>query len=270
MTYVNNKKKIDWGNVPQWVAIALTIFGTGAGGAGGWIWSNKQNKQEIQELKASVVSLEQRKQNLDQQKQNLDQQKQNLDQQKQNLDQQKQNLDQQKQKLYSEIENLKSSNKKLTDELEKAKEELAKPIVIDISDYQRPYEFILNIKLKPRNFHASNNFEMTLEKLIIEKGLGMILVFSTLNKYPQGSSLYSKPSHNSTLMDDLGNEYFLRNTVGPSTIEGGVKAEHKLIFQLPKADANKLNAKISGNGIFYLPPFTINLPEEVKSKLREN
>ncbi len=113
---------------------------------------------------------------------------------------------------------------------------------------------------------------MTLDKLLIEKGVGMTLVFTTWNKHQQ-DSVKSQPHGNSTLTDDLGNEYRLADQVGPNRINGGTKAEHKLIFPLPKANANRLTAKIRSNSVsdifYYLPPFSINLSKEVQSKLRE-
>ena len=243
MTDDNNQRRINWGDVPSWVAIALTIFGTGAGG---WILSDKQNQEEIQELTESVAPLEQEKQKLEQEKQKLDSEIKTLN---------------------SKITQAKTDKEKLTDELEKAKEELAKPIQVDISDLQRPYEFTLNIKLQPRK---AKNVEMTLDKLLIKKGLGMTFVFTIWNKNLKGY-VSSQPYEYSTLTDDLGNEYSLIDTVGPRYINGGIKAKHELTFQLPKADANRLNAKINSNsGIFDLPPFSINLPEEVQSELRDN
>ncbi len=140
MTNGNNQRGINWGNVPQWVTIFVSIFGIGV--SGGWILSDKQNQEEIQELTESVAPLEQQKQNLEQEKQNLEQEKQNLEQEKQNLEQEKQKLDLEIQDLKSEIAQANTEKEKLKDELEKAKQELAKPI--DISNRQRSYEFILN------------------------------------------------------------------------------------------------------------------------------
>ena len=209
MTNGNNQRGINWGNVPQWVTIFVSIFGIGV--SGGWILSDKQNQEEIQELTESVAPLEQQKQNLEQEKQNLEQEKQNLEQEKQNLEQEKQKLDLEIQDLKSEIAQANTEKEKLKDELEKAKQELAKPI--DISNRQRSYEFILNKELKPRYADTANKVEMTLDKLLIEKGVGMTLVFTTWNKHQQ-DSVKSQPHGNSTLTDDLGNEYRLADQVG--------------------------------------------------------
>ena len=142
--------------------------------------------------------------------------------------------------------------------MNQAQEELAKPVTIDISN-QRPVELIVNRQLQPKGL---SGIEMTLDKILVEKGVGMTFVFTTWNKNTQGY-VNSRYASGSRITDNLGNGYGLLETISPSRVSAGIKAEHKLRFAVPKPGANQLTIKIDsgqGRSIFDLSPFSITVP----------
>ena len=220
------QSKFSWRDIPGWIQAIVAIIGLFSAGFGGKVISEIQYQDEIQELQESR--------------------------------EQKEKLDSEIDQLKEQIDEAQEEKTRLTKELNQAQDELAKPVTIDISN-QRPVELILNRQLQPKGL---SGIEMTLDKILVEKGVGMTFVFTTWNKNTQGYVNAGFASR-STITDNLGNGYGLLEISGPSKVSAGIKAEHKLRFPIPKPGANQLTVKIdSGRGryIFDLSPFSITLP----------
>ena len=111
---------------------------------------------------------------------------------------------------------------------------------------------------------------MTLDKILVEKGVGMTFVFTTWNKNTE-RYVQSSVDKSSRITDDIGNEYSLLEADGPSKINAGIKAEHKLRFPIPKPGAKQLTIKLSYRyySIFNLSPFSITLPDSIQPETSE-
>ena len=222
------KHNYSWGNVPSWIAAMVAVTGLITGGLGSKVIVDNQYQDELQKLE--------------------------------DFKQQKEKLDAEIANLEKEIEDAQEEKNRLMEELDQANKKLAEPVTIDISN-SRPVELIVNRQLQPKGL---SGVEMTLDKILVEKGVGMTFVFTTWNKNTEGY-VNSSAVNPSRITDDIGNEYALLEAVGPSKINAGTKAEHKLRFPIPKVGANQVTVSIKpspgSNNIFNLPPFSITLPD---------
>ena len=228
------KSGLDWGNVPSWIAAMVAVIGLITGGLGSKVIVDQQYQDEIQKLE--------------------------------DFKQQKEQLDDEIANLEKQIEDAQQEKTRLTEELNQANKKLAEPVTIDISN-QRPVELIVNRQLQPKNY---SGVEMTLDKILVEESVGMTFVFTTWNKNTE-RYIESRLNKDSRITDDIGNEYSLLEAVGPSKINAGIKAEHKLRFPIPKPGAKQLTVKLSYryNSIFNLSPFSITVPESIQTETRE-
>lgn len=62
---MSKQAKIDWGNVPSWIATMVAVITLLTGLGGGKVLSDKQNEGTIQTLRESLEPLEKEKERLD-------------------------------------------------------------------------------------------------------------------------------------------------------------------------------------------------------------
>ncbi len=235
---MSKQAKIDWGNVPSWIATMVSVITLVTGLGSGKVLSDIHNEGIIQALRDSLEPLEKEKERLGTEIANLE----------------------------TDISKAHEEKKKLTAELTQAKEELEKPVVIDLSGI-KPTELIINRQLQPRGLSA---VEMTLDKVLIEQGVGMIMVFSVWNKYE--GSVNSQAANHSRLIDNLGRDYGLLESTGRQKINGGTKAELKIRFPIPQSGATQLTVKLAEHyrkGVFNLSPFSITIPASIQPETTE-